>query len=125
MHTYKYTYKHICIHTSTYMLLYAKMVGKGWSFPSQDEWGIKADRAETHLVHIHVYVYQVYIVQAHIQQPYAHIQTHIQTRIQTHIQTHIHAHMHTYKHIQAAIRKNGREGLVFPVLGRVCVYLAI
>ena len=25
----------------------------------------------------------------------------------------------TYKHIHAAIRKNGREGLVFPVLGRV------
>jgi len=50
---------------------------------------------------------------------YAHIQTHIQTRIQTHMQTHIHAHMHTYKHMHAAIRKNGWEGLVFPVLGRV------
>src|SRR6218665_2875435 len=27
--------------------------------------------------------------------------------------------MHTYKHINAATRKNGREGLVFPVVGRV------
>ena len=33
-HTYKHTYAPICTHTSRYMLLYAKMVGKGWSFPS-------------------------------------------------------------------------------------------
>jgi len=36
-----------------------------------------------------------------------------------HTNKHIHAHMHTYKHIHAAIRNNGREGLVFPVLGWV------
>src|SRR6218665_2901459 len=38
MHTYKHTYKHIythiCTHTSTCILLYAKMVGKGWFFLS-------------------------------------------------------------------------------------------
>ena len=27
--------------------------------------------------------------------------------------------MHTYKHIHAAIRKNDRKGLVFPLRGRV------
>jgi len=48
-----------------------------------------------------------------------HTNSHTNTHIQKHIQTHIHAHVHTYKHIHAAIRKNGREGLVFPVLGRV------
>ena len=35
--------------------------------------------------------------------------------------------MNEYKHVHAAIRKNGREGLVFPVLGRVghlvCMYI--
>ena len=49
---------------------------------------------------------------------YAHIQTHIQTRMQTHTNT----HTRTYAHIQArkcCYTQNGREGLVFPVLGRV------
>src|SRR6218665_2703251 len=42
--------------------------------------------------------------------------THIQTRIQTHKNTHTNTHTNTYKHIHAAIRKNGREGLVIKCL---------
>src|SRR6218665_415740 len=66
-------------------------------------------------------------------QPYTHIQANIQTYI--HMQTYMHTYMHTYNdtykhtymhtnkhtytHLHAAICKNGREGLIFPVLGRV------
>jgi len=42
-----------------------------------------------------------------------HIYKHVYKHMYKHTYKHIHAHMHTYKHINAAIRKNGREGLVF------------
>src|SRR6218665_848122 len=57
---------------------------------------------------------------------YAHIQAHILTythrykpHTYTHIQTHTNTYKHTYAHIHAATCKNGRQGLVFLVLGWV------
>src|SRR6218665_383566 len=110
------------------MLLYAKMVGKGWSFPYPTRTrgsGRRLSRKSRNTPGTHTSTYTAAVLthtNTHTNthtRTYAHIQTHIQTRIQTHVQTHIHAHMHTYKHMHAAIRKNGREGLVFPVPGRV------
>src|SRR6218665_4136310 len=51
--------------------------------------------------------------------------THTYRHICTHTNAHTNAHTHTYKHIHAAIRKNCREGLVFPVLGRVAGHLVL
>jgi len=50
---------------------------------------------------------------------YKHTYKHTYRHTYKHTYTHIQAHMHTYKHTHAAIRKNGREGLVFPVVGQV------
>src|SRR6218665_2395750 len=46
---------------------------------------------------------------------YKHTHRYISTHTNTykHIYEHIQTHMHTYKHMHAAIRKNGREELVF------------
>src|SRR6218665_89068 len=57
-------------------------------------------------------------------QPYAHIQAHIctHTRTYAHLQTHMQTHMHILSHIQPHTHshtQNGREGLIFPILGQV------
>jgi len=52
---------------------------------------------------------------------YTHIYTHTNTHTSTHTHTYAqHTSTHTmYTHKYAAIHKNGREGLVFRILGRV------
>src|SRR6218665_1926710 len=100
-HTYKHTYRHICTHTNTHTSTYAHIQAairrngrEGLVLPVVGQVG-HLSRQSRNTSGTHTSTYTAAIL------------------------THTNTHTDTYKHIHAAKRKNGREGLVFPVVGRV------
>src|SRR6218665_600264 len=112
MHTCKHIHAPTSIHTHTYKHIHAairKNGREGLVFIVVG-WMGHLSRQSRNTSGTHISTHRAAIL-THTN---THTKTHTktQTRIQPHIQTHIQAHMHKYKHIHAAIRKNGREGLV-------------